>query len=178
MALIERLTRLFRADLHAVIDRLEEPDVLLRQALRDMEDELAQCATRLKASALEREQLQQRIGEIERTLAGIGTELDLCFAAGNDALIRTLLRRRLEGERLLQLLAQRTAAAARRIEEGGTQLAERQRALEALRQRIALLEAGAMPRGPAVTGGFDDAGVSEADIDLALLRERELRRTP
>src|SRR5687767_9840646 len=31
MALIDRLARLFQADLHAVLDRIEEPEVLLRQ---------------------------------------------------------------------------------------------------------------------------------------------------
>ncbi len=41
MALISRLTQLFQADFHAVLDRLEEPDALLRQAVRDMEDALA-----------------------------------------------------------------------------------------------------------------------------------------
>ena len=34
MPLINRVSRLFRADLHAVLDRIEEPDVLLRQAAR------------------------------------------------------------------------------------------------------------------------------------------------
>ena len=41
MALINRISRLFTADMHAVLDRLEEPDVLLKQALREMEDESA-----------------------------------------------------------------------------------------------------------------------------------------
>ena len=41
MTLITRLGRLFRADMHAVLDGLEEPTMLLRQAVRDMEDVLA-----------------------------------------------------------------------------------------------------------------------------------------
>jgi phage shock protein A len=175
MPLIDRLTRLFRADLHAVVDRLEEPEVLLRQALREMEDELAQSAARLKAATIERDQLRVRSAEIEQSLAGIGGELDLCFAAGNDALIRVLLRRRLEGERLLQLLRQRAAAATRRIDEGSAQLAERQRGYEALRQRVALVEAGAAAKSTGESQ-FDGGVVSDADIDLALLREREQRR--
>ena len=46
MPLVDRVARLFRADLHAVMDRIEEPDVLLRQALREMEEELALGAAR------------------------------------------------------------------------------------------------------------------------------------
>ena len=41
MALITRISRLFQADLHAVLDRIEEPDLLLRQAVREMQDDLA-----------------------------------------------------------------------------------------------------------------------------------------
>ena len=42
MALITRVSRLLRADVHAVLDRLEEPDVLLQQAIRDMEEVVAE----------------------------------------------------------------------------------------------------------------------------------------
>ena len=48
MALITRVGRLFRADLHAVLDRVEEPEVLLRQAIREMEEELAEERQRLR----------------------------------------------------------------------------------------------------------------------------------
>jgi phage shock protein A len=36
MALITRVSRLFRADVNAVLDRIEEPASLLRQAVLDM----------------------------------------------------------------------------------------------------------------------------------------------
>jgi len=41
MALINRISRLFKADFHAVLDHIEEPEALLKQAIRDMEDDLA-----------------------------------------------------------------------------------------------------------------------------------------
>lgn len=40
MALINRISRLFSADFNAVLDRIEEPDVLLKQALREMEEDI------------------------------------------------------------------------------------------------------------------------------------------
>ena len=40
MALITRISRLFQADFHAVLDRIEEPEQLLKQAIREMEDSL------------------------------------------------------------------------------------------------------------------------------------------
>jgi phage shock protein A len=41
MALITRLSRLFQADMHAVLDKIEEPELLLRQAIREMEEFIA-----------------------------------------------------------------------------------------------------------------------------------------
>ena len=41
MTLINRLSRLFKADVHAMLDRIEEPPLLLQQALRDMAQALA-----------------------------------------------------------------------------------------------------------------------------------------
>ena len=37
MALVTRLSRLFQADFHAVLDQIEEPDLQLRQAVREMQ---------------------------------------------------------------------------------------------------------------------------------------------
>ncbi len=51
MALITRVSRLFQADFHAVLDRIEEPEVLLRQAVREMEEEL-QDARRMQMSLM------------------------------------------------------------------------------------------------------------------------------
>ncbi len=42
MAIFTRLARLLRADLHALLDRMEAPDVLLQQSLREMAADLQQ----------------------------------------------------------------------------------------------------------------------------------------
>ena len=60
MALIARVSRLFRADVNAVLDRMEEPEVLLRQALRDMQEALAQDQQVLAKMEKELKQLTDR----------------------------------------------------------------------------------------------------------------------
>lgn len=176
MAILTRLTRLFRADVHAVLDRMEEPDVLLRQALREMEDEVAQQAQQLKAHELERQQTQSRLDAIAATRKDLTEQLDLCFAAKNEALARTLLRRRLEGERLTKLLDQRLAALGKAIAERGAQLDEQRRSLEGLRQKADLFATeSAQPRSDLRGGRAEDYAVSDADVDLAWLREQQQR---
>lgn len=178
MAIVNRITRLFTADVHAVLDKLEEPDALLRQAIREMEAALAEHAQQLKALELDRDLLRRRSGEIDRTLAGIREEIDLSFAAGNEALVRTCLRRRLEGERLQRVVEQRMAALTRQIEQAAPLLEQQRERLESMRQKAALfdVEVARGSDGDAARWNASDCGVSEADIDLALLREQQARR--
>ena len=93
MALITRVARLFRADLHAVLDRIEEPDILLRQAVRDMEEQLAGDRQRLRLLNHEQEQIESRARELDPTLHDIEEQLQVCFDAGKDDLARALIRR-------------------------------------------------------------------------------------
>ncbi len=176
MAVMTRLTRLFRADVHAVLDRMEEPDVLLRQAIREMEDEVERGTRELRARELELATARRRGTELTASLATLAGELDLVFAANNEPLVRTLLRRRLEGERLLAHVDRRGVALGREIESRRGALEDQQRRLEAMRQKAALFEQEPRREGDDASC-FDapDLAVTDADIELALLRERARR---
>ena len=76
MALITRFTRLFTADLHALLDRLEEPDVVLKQAIREMEEELAGREQRIRRLDLEREHLIRQLADIDRSLRALREQLE------------------------------------------------------------------------------------------------------
>jgi len=95
MTLITRIARLFRADLHAVLDRIEEPETLLRQAIREMEEQQAADEQCLHDLDRDTGQLAARQEELGSALAGMEGELDLCFAHGKDDLARALIKRKL-----------------------------------------------------------------------------------
>jgi phage shock protein A len=177
MALMNRFARLLRADVHAVLDRLEEPETLLRQSLREMEEEFAAAAQVLKARELELRQAQSRRCDIDAALGRIAGEFDLAFGAGNDALMRSLLRRRLEHDRLARHIDQRRTALEVDIAERRRVLDEQRQRLDALRQKAALfdVEPAAEVDAAAVAGDF---AVTDEDVELALLRERQQRSAP
>jgi chromosome segregation ATPase len=175
MALITRFTRLFTADLHALLDRLEEPDVVLKQAIREMEDDLASRAQRIRHLAHERDHLARQLTEIDRNLHDIGEQLDACFRGSDEQLARPLLRRRLELDQLAHRLEIRrdTGAAAMVSERSGHD--DDQRQLDALLQRAELtLDSLATPPHPQGVAGVD-APVTDADVEIALLREKQRR---
>ncbi len=180
MALINRISRLIRADVHAVLDNLEEPELLLKQAVREMEEELVASERRIGLGAHEQERLAGRIGELESSVVQCQQQLDLCFESGKDELAKQLLRKQLEAERLLQRLRARQQATDRELEQQRKRLAEHRATLESLRQKAELF-APAADAGER-SGGFDALAwperqltVSDAEVEIAFLREKSQR---
>jgi phage shock protein A len=174
MPLINRITRLFTADVHAVLDRLEEPDALLKQALREMEDELAAADARLRWLSHEHDETLRQTAEVERELDRVAEQLDVCFAADEEVLARGLLKRRLELQRHRRRLGARADAAAKALASEQSEIEERRHAFDALRARAEpLLDAPAHPFA-ARTSAFDTP-ITDADVDVELLQEKQRR---
>lgn len=170
MPIINRFTRLLSADLHALIDRIEEPDMMLRQAARDLADELDALRQRKRELAGERARLAREHDRSCEKLARLDQELDLCLAAGNDALARHVVRRKLESE---ALAAQTTAAEAALVHKAQ----EIEQACLCGEHELARLEAALALASNAPLDTTPSAAPiwSEHDIDVALLREKDRR---
>jgi len=175
MVLMTRMARMFRADLHAVLDRIEEPEVLLRQSLREMEGSVGADRRELAQRARQCEALVQRTLELEQDIGEIGAQLDVCFQAGNDELARTLLRRRIEMQRLLAAAARRRATADAQRVALAQELREHEARLHAMREQCELLEAQLVQHAADASPGQAEAPISEHDVEIALLREKQAR---
>jgi phage shock protein A len=178
MALITRVSRLFRADINAVLDRIEEPGMLLKQAVREMEDELARDEQRLKAMRLEHAQVSARAVELDRTLAGFEQELDVCFASGEEELARGVIRRRLETQRLASLLGRRRQTLQESSVALATQVEENRTRLESMRQKSEILaEEATVARGDE-SWSTAECIVRQEEVEVALLGEKQKRSRP
>jgi phage shock protein A len=180
MTLITRLTRLFRADFHAVLDRIEEPELLLRQAIREMEDELARQEQAIRLATHEEGEYAARRAHLGERLAEIEEELDLCFSSGKEALARGLVKRKLETQRLGKHLASRQEALTNGLARRQATLAENRAALDSLRQKAELVAIRAQADGDPDDGGFAEHSAREPvvtaeEVEVAFLRERQAR---
>ena len=181
MALINRISRLVRADVHAVLDQIEEPEQLLKQAIRDMEDELAANEQRISLSLQDQDAFDVRIRELESATTEIAEQLDLCFESGKDNLAKNLIRKKLEAERLLKRLNSRRAASDQYLSDQRKLFDDNRAALESLCQKAELVA----QRAPARSGGmseFDDVAwmaremtVGDEEVEIAFLREKSIR---
>lgn len=172
MALITRLSRLFQADFHAVLDTIEEPDIQLRQAIREMEFDLQQDEQTLALSQHEREQLDVLMGESKTKINAFNEELDLCFTAKKEDLARDLIRRKLEVEAFFQDREKHLNSLKVSIDKLQKRIKQHRQQLENMQQKLALLvdedTAGAYTV-PAVNN------IRAEDIEIAYLREKQKR---
>lgn len=179
MAFFNRLSRWFRADLHALLDRMEEPGPLLKQALREMEEALAQSAQQLAALERELAQARRRREVLATRVRTAAEELELCFGTNQAQLLRPLMRRKLETERLAAQVEESVRQLEAEHERRQSQLGIQQQQLTELRAQVLLIDEDAVvtpAAAGAAAGGFaESAGVSETDVDLALLREQQRR---
>ena len=174
MALINRMSRLFAADLHAVLDRMEEPDVLLRHAVREMEEELARTEHGVKLLEHERDRLFDRQRKIAAAGAELGEQIGIAFDAGNEELARKLVKRKLESERLDKHIAERRTAVVKSLEERAATLTEQRERLDVLRQQAEVFTENVR----AATGeelSRAELAVGEDEVEVAFLRERQRR---
>jgi len=179
MALINRLSRLFRADMHAVLDRIEEPAEVLRQAIRDMDEELAVADRHIRRAARDLEALTARRDQLRQRLAEIDGELDLCFASGKDELAKSLVRRKLETERLQKHLSARHAADEQALGEAHRAFEERRATLESLRQKADVFaRAGSRQPPDDLDWPARELVVGDDEVAVAFLREQQARRAP
>ena len=181
MALINRISRLVKADFHAVLDQIEEPEQLLKQAIRDMEDDLAETEQRINLCAHDQEALAVRKSELEATVAEIDGQLDLCFESDKENLAKNLIKTKLEAERILKRLNTKFDANEAFLKKQRATLEENRGTLDSLRQKAELFA----QRAPSHANGaseFDDIAwmardmtVGDDEVEIAFLREKSLR---
>lgn len=181
MALINRISRLFKADFHAILDQIEEPGQLLRQAIRDMQDELAATEQRIALYAHEQETLLVQRSELESALAETDGQLDLCFESKKHELAMSLIRKKLEAARTLKRVNAKHSANEKYLSGQRTMLAENRTTLEGLRQKAELFAQRAPTQGEECAGSDDVAwaaremNISDDEVQIAYLREKSLR---
>ena len=177
MPLINRITRLFRSDMHAVLDRIEEPDILLKQSVREMEEEIERDERRLKLLRLELANNRSQQGELEPKLEQL--ELDICFASGKEELARVLIRRKLEAGNLMKASGRKQQQLQDDLAELDTRLEENRGRFETMRQKLEILtqRLDREPEQGCITDyhSLRETSVSDEDVEVAFLMEKQKR---
>ncbi|NIB41625.1 hypothetical protein HBA55_18620 [Pseudomaricurvus alkylphenolicus] len=172
MALVRRLLRLCQADLHHLLDHLEQPQILLKQAIREMEAELERTEQAVRRLQQEQDAAAARSLELKQLLQQLDSELDACLATGDEALARSLVRRQLESRRLMASLQQGSRQREALLCERQQLLNRQRHQLEGVRQKAdLLLGAGSSPLEPSPC----NISIGNDEVELALLQAKQQR---
>lgn len=93
MAILTRLIKLFKADIHGVMDQLEDQGLLLKQHLRDMEESLGQKEARLKKMLLSRDLAQQDHDKSKKEPENLEQNLEVAIKKERDDIARMLIKK-------------------------------------------------------------------------------------
>ncbi len=179
MTLITRLTRLVKADLHGILDNLEEPQEVVKQAVRDMEEDIATHERRLEELHAVLQRLDREAQETTTAMQEIEPQIDLCFAAKNEPLARNLLRKRLEMARRAKAIARAQDEVRAQSDELATRIATHKAQLASVVQKLRVYEE-TRPRQPwassLCTPFQDGSAITDDEVEVAFLEEQRRRR--
>ena len=91
MGIMTRFMRLCKADIHGVMDQLEDKGLLLKQYLRDMEEELGQKEARLKKLVVSRDKPQQDHDKYSGECEKLDKDIESAIQKGKDDFARLLI---------------------------------------------------------------------------------------
>ncbi len=93
MGILTRIVRICKADIHGVMDHIEDQGLLLKQHLRDMEKALSQKEARLKNMMASRRRSQREYEKYKSESQKIEQDLTASIEKERDDIARLLIRK-------------------------------------------------------------------------------------
>ncbi|HUY91752.1 MAG TPA: PspA/IM30 family protein [Pirellulales bacterium] len=148
MGIFRRAGDIVAANLNDLIDRFEEPEKMLRQAVREMDEAIETASTAAARSLAAEKLLAREFAQHERRSAEWQDRAAAAVASGDDELARRALLRRREHDCLVDALREQLTAASecnarlrRQIDAMHAKRAEARRKLATLSARHAVARA-------------------------------------
>jgi phage shock protein A len=165
------ISRLFQADIHAVLDKIEEPEQLLKQSIREMGESIANDERQIRSLEYEQQQLINKHDQYTGIITELEDKLSLCFKSNKDDLARSLIKQKLETQQAIRLLADKRDALKEKLTRLTKQLTEHQAQLLAMKQKAeAFLEED---RGSSSNWENPPVTVQDEDVEIAFLCEKQ-----
>ena len=93
MGIASRIVNIFKADIHGVMDQLEDQGLLLKQYLRDMEETLDLKDAKLAKKIALRNQIQKEHDKYDQQYRALDQDLTVAVQRGKDNIARMLIRK-------------------------------------------------------------------------------------
>lgn len=124
MGVFQRIKDLTKASVHDLLDKLEDPVVMLNQYLRDMETEIRDAEVTVAKQMASERRMKQRLDELVRQGVDREGQAEHALRGGNEALARKLLEEKVQFDQQAANLADLHAQASAQVSELTSQLHE------------------------------------------------------
>lgn len=180
MKISQRFSKLLQADVHGLLDQLEEPELALKQAVREMEEHVSQDQAEVQRMVRHETQLKRRLNETRTHLDSNNKELELCLGSNREDLALNFVRRKLESQKLITAIERRLQEMAESLKEKNQKLAQRVEQLEAVRRKVEIFmeesRINDVLTNPEAGSNPSQLHVSDEEVTVALMREKQMRQ--
>jgi phage shock protein A len=178
MAILARIIQLFKADIHGVMDQIEDQGLLLKQHLRNMEASLTEKEMKLKKMSFLLDQSQQEHQKGERETGNLEQDLAVAIKKDRDDIARMLIKKLKPLTRLQSERRDHISRLRHEIDQSHAHIQEQRIQYDQLRQKATEYfyrqeQQNWEPIRPAAPTGFRLNELSEEEVELELLRRKE-----
>jgi phage shock protein A len=178
MAILSRMLRLFKADVHGVMDQLEDKGLLLKQYLREMEASLEDKQGRLNRTLQSIRQAESDYDQRKKDVQKLEEDLDLAVRKERDDIARMLIRKRRSLQGSCEQIKQQIEVLTQENSRLSETVARQRLQYDQLKVKMATI------RQQAQSAGYEGVIVAEAssqtwrtpteeEIELELLQRKE-----
>jgi phage shock protein A len=122
MGIMDRLSRLLRANVNDMLDQAEDPEKMLDQMLRDMETNISAARSQVAAMIAQEKELEADLSEVRELSGEWEAKATRAVQAGKDDLAREALRRKRDNDESAAIYDQQVSAQTQTIERMKQQL--------------------------------------------------------
>ena len=178
MPILNRLSTLVFADMHAVLDKLEDPHTSLKLAVHEMECALADASQEISRHKAILEKQHRHQLQIKEQLAAFDEELSICFESDEEALAKAVLRKKLAREDTQAHLRKNITELEQHLEQQLVLYRENERQLSSMREKLAVFDSDVSISDSNVNvSPCSGETVSEEAVEVAYLKELQRRKS-
>jgi phage shock protein A len=179
MGILDRMSRLIRANVSDMIDRAEDPEKMIDQILRDMESNIRTARSQVAAMIAQEKELEADLSETKQLAAEWGAKAKRAVDAGKDELAREALRRKRDNEENSRVYQEQHQTQLHTVDKLKSQLQQLESKYQAtLSQRDSLIARQKRAVASRQVAEFTSVSLSPLDAGSELDRmERKIRAT-
>ncbi|ADV67843.1 PspA/IM30 family protein [Deinococcus maricopensis] len=162
MSILDRLSRLIRANVNDAISRAEDPNLIIEQSLRDMRDAYTQARSEVADSMAQLNKLEREATMNRKLAEEYASKAEQALRSGSEDLAREALRRKKNHEDLASGFEAQRATQGATVDQLKTQLRALEAKIDEMESKKELIQARAKTATASQTlermSGFDKSG--------------------